>query len=91
MLGVSALEVAVLDRARPRRTFRRIAGPALRGLLPEANQAVDAPPSRRTPQVATTPPRGRAPPNESTGPLALENNLSGVSPRSNPAGVHLER
>ena len=45
VLGVSALEVAVLDRARPRRTFRRIAGPTLRGLLPEANQAVDAPPS----------------------------------------------
>jgi proteasome alpha subunit len=45
VLGVSALEVAVLDRARPRRTFRRIASPTLRGLLPEANQAVDAPPS----------------------------------------------
>ena len=45
VLGVSALEVAVLDRARPRRTFRRIAGPTLRGLLPEANRAVDAPAS----------------------------------------------
>src|SRR3954471_2983103 len=45
VLGVSALEVAVLDRARPRRTFRRITGPTLRGLLPEANRAVDAPPS----------------------------------------------
>jgi len=45
VLGVSALEVAVLDRARPRRTFRRITGTTLRGLLPEANRAVDAPPS----------------------------------------------
>ena len=45
VLGVSALEVAVLDRARPRRTFRRISGPTLRGLLPEANRTVDAPPS----------------------------------------------
>ena len=45
VLGVSALEVAVLDRARPRRTFRRITGPTLRGLLPEANRTVDAPPS----------------------------------------------
>ena len=35
---------------------------------------------RRRPirRAATTPPQGRAPPNESTGPHALENNLSGV-------------
>jgi len=45
VLGVSALEVAVLDRARPRRTFRRITGPTLRALLPEANRTVDAPSS----------------------------------------------
>ncbi len=43
VLGVSALEVAVLDRGRPRRTFRRITGPALRPLLPAENQAVDDP------------------------------------------------
>lgn len=38
-LGVSALEVAVLDRTRPRRAFRRITGAALSTLLPEANRA----------------------------------------------------
>ncbi|MDD7937385.1 proteasome subunit alpha [Actinomycetospora lutea] len=39
-LGVDALEVAVLDRSRrPRRAFRRIAGAALAGLLPTAEQA----------------------------------------------------
>jgi proteasome alpha subunit len=39
MLGVGALEVAVLDRARlPRRAFRRITGGALRGLLPPENR-----------------------------------------------------
>ncbi|GAA2538154.1 proteasome subunit alpha [Pseudonocardia hydrocarbonoxydans] len=43
VLGVRALEVAVLDRGRPRRSFRRITGSALRELLPEANRAVDAP------------------------------------------------
>jgi proteasome alpha subunit len=43
VLGVSALEVAVLDRSRPRRTFRRITGAALRELLPEENRTVDAP------------------------------------------------
>jgi proteasome alpha subunit len=43
VLGVSALEVAVLDRSRPRRTFRRITGAALRELLPERNRTVDSP------------------------------------------------
>jgi proteasome alpha subunit len=39
VLGVSALEVAVLDRARlPRRAFRRITGAALRELLPAENR-----------------------------------------------------
>lgn len=33
-LGVSALEVAVLEKARPRRAFRRIAGRRLEALLP---------------------------------------------------------
>ncbi len=34
-LGVSSLEVAVLDVKRPRRAFRRITGSALEALLPE--------------------------------------------------------
>ena len=39
ILGVSALEVAVLDRARlPRRAFRRITGATLRDLLPAENR-----------------------------------------------------
>ena len=39
VLGVGALEVAVLDRARlPRRAFRRIIGATLRGLLPAENR-----------------------------------------------------
>jgi proteasome alpha subunit len=33
-LGVSTLEVAVLDVTRPRRAFRRITGPALEALMP---------------------------------------------------------
>ncbi|TWF81531.1 proteasome alpha subunit [Pseudonocardia hierapolitana] len=40
VLGVGTLEVAVLDRTRQRRTFRRITGNVLRDLLPEANRAV---------------------------------------------------
>ena len=34
-LGVSTLEVAILDQNRPRRAFRRITGAALQKLLPE--------------------------------------------------------
>jgi proteasome alpha subunit len=38
-LGVSSLEVAILDASRPRRAFRRITGAALERLLPERNGA----------------------------------------------------
>jgi proteasome alpha subunit len=42
VLGVGALEVAVLDRARlPRRAFRRVTGAALRELLPADNRGGD--------------------------------------------------
>jgi proteasome alpha subunit len=43
LLGVNALEVAVLDRNRPRRAFRRITGAALSALLPEENRSVGKP------------------------------------------------
>ena len=49
VLGVPALEVAVLDRARPRRTFRRITGATLRALLPEENRTIDTPPPSAEP------------------------------------------
>jgi proteasome alpha subunit len=45
LLGESALEVAILDRSRPRRTFRRIDGAVLSELLPAENRAVDTPPA----------------------------------------------
>ncbi len=38
-LGVSTLEVAVLDASRPRRAFRRITGAALEALLPAEDSA----------------------------------------------------
>ncbi|RRO18065.1 proteasome subunit alpha [Saccharopolyspora rhizosphaerae] len=37
-LGTKALEVAVLDRSRPNRTFRRVRGAALTSLLPESTE-----------------------------------------------------
>jgi proteasome alpha subunit len=36
-LGVSTLEVAILDQGRPRRAFRRITGSALESLLPKSD------------------------------------------------------
>ncbi|MBP2472720.1 proteasome alpha subunit [Crossiella equi] len=42
VLGVKQLEVAVLERARPRRKFRRITGAALQALLP-AEEPADKP------------------------------------------------
>jgi proteasome alpha subunit len=41
-LGVSMLEVAILDVSRPRRAFRRITGRALEALLPEPNDSESA-------------------------------------------------
>ncbi|MGB3443627.1 MAG: proteasome subunit alpha [Actinophytocola sp.] len=51
--GIGKLEVAVLERARPRRTFRRIEGAALTALLPSdspesAEQAEETPESGAT-------------------------------------------
>ena len=43
VIGAGQLEVAVLDRERPRRTFRRIVGPLLTGLLSHDNPTSDAP------------------------------------------------
>jgi len=46
LLGQEKLEVAVLDRVRPRRAFRRISGDALTALLPTAEEP---PPAEETP------------------------------------------
>jgi proteasome alpha subunit len=46
-LGASQLEVAVLDRNRPARKFRRVAGAALVGLLPR-----EEPPTQEQPAVS---------------------------------------
>jgi proteasome alpha subunit len=47
-LGVSTLEVAILDTSRPRRAFRRITGSALEPLLPEQDSL---PPAADTPNA----------------------------------------
>jgi proteasome alpha subunit len=65
VLGVSALEVAVLDRTRPRRTFRRIAGATLRGLVPERNRGID-PPASAEPAGGDDVPAGGGAPEESS-------------------------
>jgi len=42
-LTATQLEVAVLDRARPRRSFRRLAGPLLDALLSREDPTMDVP------------------------------------------------
>src|SRR5262249_32940916 len=48
-LGVGQLEVAVLDRSRPRRAFRRITGAALTALLTSAESPATETPGDPTP------------------------------------------
>jgi proteasome alpha subunit len=48
-LGVGQLEVAVLDRSRPRRAFRRITGAALTALLPGTDTSTGDTPAADTP------------------------------------------
>jgi proteasome alpha subunit len=64
-LTATQLEVAVLDRERPRRTFRRIAGPLLDALLSTEDPTIDVPveddptPGRHDTLTAQTPPPER--------------------------------
>ena len=48
-LDADQLEVAVLDRDRPRRKFRRIVGPLLRALIAEDDPTTDAPTDEERP------------------------------------------
>jgi proteasome alpha subunit len=56
VLPANQLEVAVLDRTRGKRKFRRITGNALRSLLPSTAQATDV-----APAPTDTPPHGEPP------------------------------
>lgn len=52
LLDLSKLEVAVLERARPRRAFRRIVGAALEAMLPKADEPEADEPAAETPPKA---------------------------------------
>jgi proteasome alpha subunit len=80
-LRAADLEVAVLDRQRPRRAFRRVAGALLERLLQEDDPTDDVPstddPGPGTPETLTSPPAPGAgttsqaqdaPPGQGTGP-----------------------
>jgi proteasome alpha subunit len=59
LLGVGQLEVAVLDRSRPRRAFRRITGAALTALLTNDDTAPgEQPPVPEQPPTPERPPGG---------------------------------
>ncbi|MFZ2527902.1 MAG: proteasome subunit alpha [Rhodococcus sp. (in: high G+C Gram-positive bacteria)] len=53
VLGLGELEVAVLEKTRPRRAFRRITGAALETMLPAAGSDTDT--DAETPTTATEP------------------------------------
>ena len=60
-LDAAQLEVAVLDRDRPRRSFRRVVGPLLTRLLGERPGVTDAPaPALAEPPAQAPEPRGEA-------------------------------
>jgi proteasome alpha subunit len=68
VLGASSLEVAVLDRNRGKRKFRRISGPALESLLPAAapsTASTATPPEAGDPSSAT---EGEGSADEGSGP-----------------------
>ena len=69
-MGTSQLEVAVLDRTRPHRTFRRLQGARLEQLLAESRAAepAEAPESAEPPE--TGPATGPAAPPDPIGPPA---------------------
>jgi proteasome alpha subunit len=70
-LTAAQLEVAVLDRARPRRSFRRVAGPLLDALLSSEDPTTDVPayddpaPGRHDTLTGESGPAGRAEPDPS--------------------------
>ncbi len=57
VLGVNALEVAVLERGRQRRAFRRITGGALTALLPAENRAAPEDPGPPEPALPPIEPK----------------------------------
>ncbi|MCW2541172.1 MAG: proteasome subunit alpha [Frankiales bacterium] len=64
VLGAGSLEVAVLDRNRGKRKFRRISGPALASLLPATAASTAAVPEAGDPSSAA---EGEAPADEGSG------------------------
>ena len=66
-LPAAQLEVAVLDRARPHRTFRRLQGPRLEELIAES-RAASAPTTKAAPTTTTAPKETPASDDPPTGP-----------------------
>ncbi|HEX5189671.1 MAG TPA: proteasome subunit alpha [Streptosporangiaceae bacterium] len=75
-INASQLEVAVLDRTRDHRTFRRVTGTRLEALLAEANQARSA--SQASAEQAAAPPAS----GESSDQASEEGSEGGTQPAS---------
>ena len=68
-LTASQLEIAILDRARPHRTFRRLQGPRLEELI-AASRSASAPETSAAPEAAPAPEASPASDDPPTGPAA---------------------
>jgi proteasome alpha subunit len=69
----AVLEVAVLDRTRSGRTFRRITGPRLSGLLASERPGKTPPPDVEEGDSPAAPPAGEEPPGEAATPPETPN------------------
>lgn len=86
-LGTKQLEVAVLDRRRPRRAFRRLVGAALDAILPGgAGEEPAEEPAAEAPAVETPPAKAPAKPSRSRKTAAAPEAPSGEAPANPPFG-----
>jgi proteasome alpha subunit len=89
LLGAEQLEVAVLDRQRPKRAFRRVVGAALRTLLGEKPTDAEAPEGATAAHAPSTPapgtPAGLGDPGAPDTAGGAEGGGEGSGPQTTPA------
>jgi proteasome alpha subunit len=88
LLPAEQLEVAVLDRRRPKRAFRRIVGAALRGALTGGDGAEEVPVGATAAHAPSTPapgtPAGLGEPADPTAAGGAEGSGEGSGPQTGP-------
>ena len=85
-LGAGQLEVAVLDRMRPRRAFRRLAGPLLERLLTPDDPTTDVPPTDESRKGLHDTLTGEQPTDEAGSQHGQHDTLTGEDPPADDNG-----